>query len=78
MTFATLVDVSEKIARRLGGPAHLCFIIQPLIATALGIRDGVTDAKAGVPPYLLASSSIGSIGGNASKAASGLSQNLSW
>ena len=41
----------EGLARRLAGPASFRFILQPLIAAIAGIRDGVTDAKLGLPPY---------------------------
>lgn len=42
----------EHIGWRLTGPGHLRFIIQPIVAIALGIRDGLQDAKAGTPPYV--------------------------
>jgi hypothetical protein len=41
----------EGLARRLAGPASFRFILQPLVAAIVGIRDGVSDAKLGVPPY---------------------------
>jgi hypothetical protein len=34
------------------GPGRLRFLVQPLIAIALGIRDGRRDAAAGHPPYV--------------------------
>jgi hypothetical protein len=34
------------------GPGKWRFAIQPLFSIALGVRDGVTDAKLGKPPYL--------------------------
>lgn len=37
---------------RLAGPLALRFVIQPIVATLLGIKDGVRDARAGEPPYL--------------------------
>src|SRR5215210_5151572 len=36
---------------RIDGPGSLRFIIQPLLAILLGLRDGHRDAKAGAPPY---------------------------
>jgi len=51
MTLATLGQVGERISERFTGPGHLRFIIQPLIAVLLGIRDGRLDARAGVQPY---------------------------
>jgi hypothetical protein len=43
----------EDIPKRLTGPGRFRFILQPLIATILGIRSGLVDARAGRPPYLL-------------------------
>ena len=37
----------------LSGPGRLRFLIQPLIAVLLGIRDGRLDAAAGRAPYLI-------------------------
>ena len=37
---------------RLDSPGHLRFVMQPLFAVLLGIRDGRRDAKEGVAPYL--------------------------
>jgi hypothetical protein len=42
----------EDIPRRLAGPGRFRFILQPAIATLLGIRSGRADARAGRPPYL--------------------------
>jgi hypothetical protein len=41
------------LPKRLTGPGRFRFILQPLIATILGIRSGRADARAGRPPYLL-------------------------
>jgi hypothetical protein len=43
--FALILD-------RLQGPLSFRFILQPLLAMALGIRDGRRDARSGLPPYL--------------------------
>jgi hypothetical protein len=43
----------EDLPKRLTGPGRFRFVLQPLIATLLGIRGGVADARAGRPPYLL-------------------------
>jgi hypothetical protein len=43
----------EDLPRRLMGPGRFRFILQPLVATVLGIRSGRADARAGRPPYLL-------------------------
>jgi len=45
-------DFIEDIPKRLAGPGRFRFILQPLIATILGIRNGLADARAGRPPYL--------------------------
>jgi hypothetical protein len=42
----------EDIPKRLTGPGRFRFVMQPLIATLLGIRSGLADARAGRPPYL--------------------------
>ena len=42
------------LAERIGGPGMLRFLIQPLVAILLGVRDGRHDAQAGRPPYLWA------------------------
>jgi hypothetical protein len=42
----------EDIPKRLTGPGRFRFILQPLIATILGIRNGRADARAGRMPYL--------------------------
>ena len=40
------------LPQRLTGPGRLRFVIQPLLAIALGVRDGLGDARAGRPAYL--------------------------
>jgi len=42
----------DGIAARLTGPMNFRFILQPVVAILLGIRDGRTDAKTGTPPFL--------------------------
>ncbi len=42
----------DYIIELLTGPGNLRFVVQPLIAIVLAIRDGRNDAKAGTPPYL--------------------------
>ena len=42
----------EDLPKRLTGPGRFRFVLQPLIATLLGIRSGMADARAGRPPYL--------------------------
>lgn len=43
----------ETLDAMLGGPGRLRFIVQPLVAILLGIRDGRLDARAGLPPYII-------------------------
>jgi hypothetical protein len=43
----------EDLPKRLTGPGRFRFILQPLVATLLGIRSGMADTRAGRPPYLL-------------------------
>ena len=43
----------EDLPKRLAGPGRFRFVLQPLMATLLGIRSGMADARAGRPPYLL-------------------------
>jgi hypothetical protein len=45
-------DFVTDIPKRLAGPGRFRFVVQPLIATLLGIRSGRADARAGRPPYL--------------------------
>ena len=46
-------DFLADIPQRLTGPGRLRFVLQPLVAIILGIRDGLADARAGRPPYLM-------------------------
>jgi len=42
----------EDIPKRLSGPGRFRFILQPLLATIIGIRSGIADARSGRPPYI--------------------------
>ena len=42
------------LAGRLSGPGTLRFVLQPLVAILLGVRDGRRDAQTGQPPYFWA------------------------
>jgi len=46
-------SVGEGLEGRLTGPGKGRFLVQPLIAIALGIRDGIVDAKLGKPPFFI-------------------------
>jgi hypothetical protein len=43
----------EGLEARMTGPGKGRFVVQPLIAIVLGIRDGIADAKQGKPPYFI-------------------------
>jgi hypothetical protein len=43
----------ERLAAMLGGPGRFRFIVQPIVAILLGIRDGRLEAKAGRRAYLI-------------------------
>jgi hypothetical protein len=43
----------EGLEARLTGPGKGRFVLQPLVAIALGIRDGIADAKQGKPPFFI-------------------------
>jgi hypothetical protein len=44
----------DDIPKRLTGPGRFRFVLQPLIAIALGVLGGLADVRAGRPPYLQA------------------------
>jgi hypothetical protein len=46
-----LMRVSENLAGRISGPMHFRVYLQPTIAMVLAIMAGISDAKAGKPPY---------------------------
>lgn len=45
-------SVAEGFLARVAGPMGLRFVFQPLVGVLLGVRDGMTDAKAGEPPFI--------------------------
>jgi hypothetical protein len=48
------LSFSQGLARRLAGPFPARFVLQPLVAIILGIRDGITDARLGRSPFGMA------------------------
>ena len=44
----------ENLGSRVGGPLTFRLLIQPLVVTAIAIRAGIQDARAGRPAYLWA------------------------
>jgi hypothetical protein len=51
-TFEFTNVIIDRVAARLTGPMNFRFILQPIVAVALGVRDGRLDAKAGTPPFV--------------------------
>jgi len=47
-----LSQLVDRIVARVVGPMHFRFILQPVMAVFLGVRDGRRDARAGAPPFL--------------------------
>lgn len=47
------MSLPETLDAMLSGPGRLRFILQPLVAIALGIRDGRLDAAAGRAAYVV-------------------------
>ena len=47
------VRILQDFIGRLDGPLHFRFIVQPIVATLLGTRDGWRDAHAGRTPFRL-------------------------
>jgi hypothetical protein len=43
----------EGLEARMAGPGKGRFVLQPLVAIALGIRDGIADARQDKPPYFI-------------------------
>ena len=43
----------EDLEARITGPGKGRFVLQPLVAMAVGIHDGIADAKEGKPPYCI-------------------------
>ncbi|HET9982538.1 MAG TPA: hypothetical protein VFQ38_03085 [Longimicrobiales bacterium] len=48
------MDPIQAIDAMLHGPGRFRYLVQPIVAVVLGIRDGRLDAAAGRPPYILA------------------------
>ena len=42
----------DYILELIAGPGTFRFVVQPVLAILLGVRDGRNDAKSGVPPFL--------------------------
>lgn len=41
----------EDLTARLGGPLSFRFVLQPVMAAIMGVRDGIKDARTGRSPY---------------------------
>ena len=42
----------DYILELIAGPGTFRFVVQPVLAILLGVRDGRNDAKSGIPPFL--------------------------
>jgi hypothetical protein len=49
-----LKRVWENLIGRAGGPMHLRLILQPIVASILAVRAGLSDARQGRPAFLWA------------------------
>ncbi|HWU26826.1 MAG TPA: DUF202 domain-containing protein [Rhizomicrobium sp.] len=49
--FGTVANFWDELVGRTGGPFGIRFILQPLVASALAIRDGVKDARKARRPF---------------------------
>jgi len=47
-----MTRIWDHLLERLSGPLQVRFFIQPAVALSFGIRDGLKDARRGVPAYL--------------------------
>jgi hypothetical protein len=54
ISFESLDRLWKDILARPGGPMTFRFILQPAMAAAMALRDGVNDARLGRRPYLWA------------------------
>lgn len=43
----------ENLSERPEGPLGFRFVVQPLMASVIAIRDGARDGRTGTPPFLL-------------------------
>ena len=48
-----LSQVFQGVVERFNGPGGFRLMLQPLVAVALGIRDGLRDSKEGKPAYFI-------------------------
>jgi hypothetical protein len=47
------MELSKRLTAMLTGPGRFRFIVQPIVAILLGIRDGRSDARAGRRAYVI-------------------------
>jgi hypothetical protein len=52
-TFNTFARFWDNLVERPDGPMRFRFVLQPLMAIIAAVRDGLKDARAGRPPYLM-------------------------
>jgi hypothetical protein len=46
-------DIVDRVAARLAGPFSFRFVLQPIVAIVLGVRDGIRDGRQGTQSFLL-------------------------
>jgi hypothetical protein len=51
VTIETVARIRDDLVERPGTPMRFRLILQPLMATLVAIRDGLTDARTGRSPY---------------------------
>jgi len=51
MSIPSITDFGADLIDRLSGPFSFRFVLQPIMAAIFAVRDGVRDAKRGVPAY---------------------------
>jgi len=47
-----LLRFTGNLLERIGGPLTFRFVLQPLVASFIGVRAGLRDAREGRPPHL--------------------------
>src|ERR1700760_3573734 len=47
-----LLRFTGNLLERVGGPLTFRFVLQPLVASFIGVRAGLRDARQGRPPHL--------------------------
>src|SRR5262245_997602 len=51
MNLPSITEIGSDLIGRLHGPFAFRFVLQPIMAAAFAVRDGITDARLGRPAY---------------------------